>query len=136
MGVLDFRSGELERRLENWARWRSGEGGTGSVSPVYANMPRPPRGEATMPVLVFEAGHTNRCIKQLTDVQQAAIEAEYCGRGGARRPGSSVRERARQAGCCERTYKWRLNFAKKRLMSIIYKTPMRKPVDYIARGMA
>lgn len=81
---------EVERRLENWARWKRGGmsdgrftqfgGGSSGVSSVYRQGPRSRRSGyavATFPVLASEAQATNRAINALDDDLRAVVYARY-----------------------------------------------------------
>lgn len=70
---------DLERRLENWARWYWG-GSKGSVgtSSIYCQGARPRRyGEAPMPIINGEAVETDTAIHQLIAELQTALRARY-----------------------------------------------------------
>lgn len=70
---------DLERRLENWARWYWGGGAHGvSTSSIYSQGPRSRRdGETPMPIINGEALDTDTAVGHLHKDLREALRARY-----------------------------------------------------------
>lgn len=70
---------DMERRLENWARWYwSGHSRGRGTSSIYRNASRSRRdGETPMPIISGEALETDTAIYHLADPLRDALRARY-----------------------------------------------------------
>ncbi len=71
---------DLERKLENWARWRLGDFRQGAISPfpAYNLGPRPPRAAPDVPLLGGEAMDIEEIVnKHLQPRHQHVIVINY-----------------------------------------------------------
>jgi len=81
-----MRDPDIERRLQNWSRWKAGEGAGGLG---YAAVDLGSTGgssghrEAVVPVWDTEASVTDQAVQALRSEQQAAIRAVYLDHGSA-----------------------------------------------------
>lgn len=110
---------DLERRLNNWARWywsggRVGMRGNGVVSSIYHQGPRGRRAGVAMPVIDGEAIETHDAVDRLVVHLRDALRARYLGIGvrGGSLAGCHGRQIARRLGCSEDTYLHRVRSAK------------------------
>ena len=75
------RDAEMDRRLNNWARWRVGmsSGGLGYASVCYEDVVDKSRddAQAKIPTLSVEAEETDRAIKLLPSELKRTIEVVY-----------------------------------------------------------
>lgn len=75
---------DIERRLLNWARWKSGAGSGGMG---YAGVNMDSGGgsdgyrEAVIPTMDCEAEETDRAVMSLASELRASVELVYTGRG-------------------------------------------------------
>ena len=113
---------DLERRLNNWARWYWGGGlvgpGRGGVtSSIYLQGPRGRRSDVTMPVIDGEAIDTHDAVERLAIDLRNVLRARYLRLGprGGSLFGLLGRQVARRLGCSEDTYGRRLRSAKQML---------------------
>lgn len=108
---------EIERMLENWARWKvsGGWGGANTISSLYHLGPRSPRSGNVIPILNGEAEDMDRIIEGLADVRlKRAIVIQY-------QWGGAQETKARRCGCCVNTFKDRLDKAKQMILSEKYR---------------
>jgi hypothetical protein len=110
---------DLERRLNNWARWYwsgglVGPNGAGTTSSIYLQGPRGRRAEVVMPVIDGEAIDTHDAVDRLATDFRNALRARYLRLGprGGSLLGFVGRQVARRLGCSEATYERRLRSAK------------------------
>lgn len=79
---------DMERRLLNWSRWKSGPGvgglGFASVNMIaaLAGVSRGPHDEVPIPTMALEAEETDRAVLALPAELRRTIEVVYLGRGG------------------------------------------------------
>jgi hypothetical protein len=108
---------EIERMLENWARWKvsGGWGGANTVSSLYNLGPRSPRSGNVIPILNGEAEDLDRIIEGLADVRLKRVIVIQYQWGGAQEG------KARRCGCCVNTFKARLEKAKQMILSEKYR---------------
>lgn len=78
---------EIERRLENWARWHASgggdgagarSGGSGMVSSIYSQRPRGQRSGyrvASVPVLSLDAQETDRAVRAVQALAPEVADA-------------------------------------------------------------
>lgn len=128
----DYDEAELERRLQNWARWHAGGGGDGrgvmvggsrGVSSIYAQRPLGRRSGyrvASVPVLVLDAQEVERATHRLDVEFGDALTAWYRRRGPApsyqRFDATWTQEEIAAAlGCSRSTFGRRLAVARVRL---------------------
>ena len=84
---------DIERRLNNWARWKLGgtSGGLGFSKPW---LDREGGGysyrEAVIPIVDCEAEETDRGVQRLDDVTQETLEKVYIGSGSLARKSVSL----------------------------------------------
>lgn len=95
---------DIERRLQNWARWKLGavHSGLGYASMSWAATPAG-RGmrESIIPTIDCEAEQTDRAVLALESRLRATVEVEYL-------QGWSLRRKAQQLACSEPTVKTRI----------------------------
>lgn len=108
---------EIERMLENWARWKvsGGWNGAGSISSLYDMGPRSPRSGNVIPILNGEAEDMDRIIEGLEDVRLKRVIVIQYQWGGAQET------KARRCGCCVNTFKARLEKAQQMILSEKYR---------------
>lgn len=80
------RDEEMERRLQNWARWRLGASGGSlgyaGVDLANADMPRDPYGaQAPIPTNDLEASDTDAGVQLLPSELRQTVELHYIGAG-------------------------------------------------------
>lgn len=104
---------DIERRLNNWARWKLGDGsgGLGFSSP---SLEREGGGyayrEAVIPTVDCEAEETDRAVASLDEPLRGTVEEVYIGSG-------SMARKATALGVAERTVHERVWNAHRRLAS-------------------
>lgn len=124
---------DLERRLENWGRWRRGgldyaqADTSGDTFDGYGSGSRGYR-ETRMPTLAGEAIDTDRSVMRLVDELQRVVFARYArllprqlGLGGFVHAPSYFgnAEIASWLSCSERTFERRLQQARARLIALL-----------------
>lgn len=103
------KSDDMERRLENWARWRQGAG-LGGLGYASSNMLAAMGGdrggyrEATVPTVDCEGAETDRAVMTLASELRATVEVYYL------QPWSMA-EKARRLAVTEATVRNRLGRA-------------------------
>jgi hypothetical protein len=95
---------DIERRLQNWARWKHGavHSGLGYASMRWTAAPIT-RGlrESIIPTIDCEAEETDRAVQALEPRLRATVEVEYL-------QGCSLRKKAQQLACSEPAVKARI----------------------------
>jgi hypothetical protein len=125
---------DIERRLNNWARWywsggllgpRSG----GTTSSIYLQGPRGRRAGVSMPVIDGEAIDTSDAVDRLNVDLRNALRARYLRLGprGGSLLGLIEKQVARRLGCSEDTYARRLSSAKRLLAVELAERRRRRP---------
>ena len=103
---------DIDRRLDNWARWRAGgrSGGLGfaSVNLATAFQGRSTDREAIIPTLDAEAEITDRGVLALASELRATVEQAYL-------HGGSVARKCTRLACSEATYHSRIDRAHREL---------------------
>jgi hypothetical protein len=95
---------DIERRLQNWARWRLGatRSGLGYASMRWDGGIRTPGNrESIVPTIDCEAEETDRAVMALASTLRATVEVEYL-------QGWSLRRKAQHLACSEPTVKSRI----------------------------
>lgn len=109
MGRID----DIERRLQNWARWKLGPGG-GDLGyarvDLTADTSREGYREARIPTLDCEAEETDRAVLALPSELRRTIELYYL-------HGGSVRRKAEMLCCTERAVHARVERAHQAIQS-------------------
>lgn len=107
---------DIERILENWAKWKAGDGygGAMSCSPLYDMGPRAPRYGNVMPILNGEAEDIDKIINSLDERLKRAISIQYLW-------GDTQQQKAKRCGCCLNTFKARLDKAKQMIVADRYR---------------
>jgi hypothetical protein len=108
---------DVDRMLENWARWKVSDGwrGANTISSLYNLGPKSPRSDNIMPILNGEAEDLDRIIEAMQDIRlKRVIIITY-------QWGGSQDTKAHRCGCCVNTYKSRLDKAKQHIISEKYK---------------
>lgn len=107
---------DLERRLDNWARWCLGKGGRSrNVSSIYRYAARSKRdSEPPIPIINAEAIETDTAMQRLDVDQRNALRARYVREapGGEKMSTFSEVEIAEVLGVSYRTYLRRVCEAK------------------------
>ncbi len=106
------RNEEIERRLQNWARWKlgAGGGGLGYGGSAWNMEPSGTRyREAVIPTIDCEASVTDQAVASLDVRLRETIEQVYL-------TGDSAALDARKLGCSEATVKARVWEAHRRLV--------------------
>jgi hypothetical protein len=107
------RDEEMERRLQNWARWKLGAS-AGGLGYGRCNWNMEPSGtryrEATIPTNDCEASITDQAVASLEDRLRQTIEQVYL-------TGDSAAIDARKLGCSEATVKARVWEAHRRMVT-------------------
>lgn len=102
------RDEEIERRLQNWARWRlcctGSPLGFAGVDLENADMPRDPYAQAPIPTNDIEASETEEAVRQLPDELFQTLVVFYIGAG-------SQVKKARHLGITERGMRARVEQA-------------------------
>jgi len=101
------RNEDMERRLQNWARWKLGAGARGALG--YASVPftsllgadRCDFEEARIPTVDCEAEETDRAVMTLPSELRATVEVFYVLGGG-------MAAKARRLACTEATIRARI----------------------------
>lgn len=103
------RDEEMERRLQNWARWKLGGSrnplGFAAVDLENVGMPRDPYGaQAPIPTDDIEASETHDAVLKLPSELKATVELHYLGAGSQEKKATrlcittrSMRERVERA---------------------------------------
>ena len=111
---------DLERRLQNWARWTADAGpySTARISIVYSGGARGRRAEPSMPLISGEAVELDMLIGRLSTSHRDALRAHYARRGPAGQWLGTLSEMAvaQALGCARSTLHERLASARKRLV--------------------
>jgi hypothetical protein len=95
---------DIERRLQNWARWKLGavHSGLGYAAMRWAGgVVTPGRRESVIPTIDCEAEETDRAVQELEPRLRATVEVEYL-------QGCSLRRKAQQLACSEPAVKSRI----------------------------
>ena len=104
-----MRSDDMERRLENWARWMHGAG-TGGMGFASVNLlsalggDRSAHREATIPTVDCEGAQTDEAIKALPRELGETVRVVYL-------LGCGMRDKARRLGVTEATVRLRIGRA-------------------------
>lgn len=101
---------EINRMLENWARYQRDGGGPGTSIP-WARLITDcdvwnPNRSARIPVDLLEAGRTDQYVQALEPVLRQVVEEYYLW-------GNTFTEKARRCGCAVRTFYDRIDRAHK-----------------------
>ncbi|MDA8095574.1 MAG: hypothetical protein M0T84_17035 [Betaproteobacteria bacterium] len=117
---------DLERMLENWARWKfsPGVGRAGSPFPIYNLGPKPPRYGNTMPVINGEAIDMDSAINSLQDRYKRALAIQYLW-------GDDQESKAKRCGCCVRTFRDRLILAKELARAAYWRAHEKNPCQHL-----
>jgi hypothetical protein len=95
---------DIERRLQNWARWKLGatHSRLGYAAMRWAGgVVTPGRRESVIPTIDCEAEETDRAVQALEPRLRATVEVEYL-------QGCSLRRKAQQLACSEPAVKARI----------------------------
>jgi hypothetical protein len=95
---------DIERRLQNWARWKLGavHSGLGYAAMRWAGgVVTPGRRESVIPTIDCEAEETDRAVQALEPRLRVTVEVEYL-------QGCSLRRKAQQLSCSEPAVKARI----------------------------
>lgn len=95
---------DIERRLQNWARWKLGatRSGLGYASMRWGGgIPTQGNRESVVPTIDCEAEETDRAVMALESRLRATVEVEYL-------QGWSLRRKAQHLACSEPTVKSRI----------------------------
>lgn len=95
---------DIERRLQNWARWKLGatHSGLGYASMRWdGGIPTPGNRESVVPTIDCETEETDRAVMALESRLRATVEVEYL-------QGWSARRKAQHLACSEPPVKSRI----------------------------
>lgn len=104
---------DIERRLQNWARWKFGEtGGALGYATVHYGDGTSTAGyrEAVIPTVDCEAEETDRAVLSLESQLRATVEMVYLESGG-------MRKKAERLCCSEATVYSRIDSAHRRIQA-------------------
>lgn len=109
----------INKRLNDWARWKlGGRGSSKSPYPAY-NIPHkpdvddaPPRGDY-VPINDLECCATDKCVVALNPALQKAVTEFYC------RTGTTPAQKARYCGCSERTLYYRIDESHRQILGYL-----------------